>query len=72
MVRLTPEQQQAIEQAGTEPVRLEDPETNNAYYFLKAEVFERVRDIIQPKLDIPRQLEISTSDFHGQDEGSYI
>jgi hypothetical protein len=46
---LTPELRQAVQNAGEEPVRLEDPETHVAYYLLKAEVFERVRDVIQPK-----------------------
>jgi hypothetical protein len=56
MVSLTPEQRQAVELAGTEPVRFEDPETHDAYYLLKAEVFERVRDVIQPKSDAASEI----------------
>jgi hypothetical protein len=47
MSTITPEQRREIEQAGGEPVRVTDPETNDAYYLLKAEVFERIRDVIQ-------------------------
>jgi hypothetical protein len=67
MVSLTPEQRQLVEQSGTEPVRLTDPETNDAYYLLKAEVFERVRDVIQPKpvtdLEIPEGIRRSQEAF---------
>jgi hypothetical protein len=67
MVSLTPEQRQLIEQAGTEPVRLTDPETNDAYYLLKAEVYERFRDVIQPKpvadLEIPEGIRRSKEAF---------
>ena len=41
---LTPELRQAVQDANGEPVRLEDPETHDAYYLLKAEVYERVRE----------------------------
>jgi hypothetical protein len=67
MISLTPEQRQAVEQAGAEPVRLTDPESNDAYYLLKAEVFERVRDVIQPKpvadLEIPESIRRSKEAF---------
>jgi hypothetical protein len=67
MVNLTPEQRQAVEQAGIEPVRLTDPETNDAYYLLKEEIFERVRDVIQPKpavdLEFPEGIRRSKEAF---------
>src|SRR5207249_4216835 len=43
-----PEQRQAVREAGAEPVRLTDPESNDAYFLLREEVFERVRDVIRP------------------------
>lgn len=48
MTILTPEQRQAVERAGGDPVRLTDPETNDAYYLLKAEDFARIREAIRP------------------------
>ena len=67
MVSLTPEQRQLVEQAGGEPVRLTDPETHAAYYLLKAEVYERVRDVIQPKAEvtweIPEGIRLSREAF---------
>ena len=39
MTTLTPELKQAIEQAGDELVRLEDPQTRQTYVLLKSEVF---------------------------------
>lgn len=45
---ITPEQKQAVDQAGRQPVRLSDPETNAAYYLVKEEIFDRIRDVIQP------------------------
>jgi hypothetical protein len=57
MTTITPEQRKAVREAGAEPVRLTDPESNDAYYLIKEEVFERVRDAIQPRsvldLEIP-------------------
>ncbi len=46
MTTLTPELKQAIEQAGNELVRLEDPQTRQTYVLLKAEVFESIREIL--------------------------
>ena len=46
MTTLTPELKQAIEQAGNELVRLEDPQTRQTYVLLKAEVYERIREIL--------------------------
>lgn len=45
MTTLTPEQRQAIEQAGEQPVQVEDPETHASYVILKAEVYERLRAV---------------------------
>jgi hypothetical protein len=50
MITLTPEQRQEIQRAGEEPVRLADPETRTEYVLLKAEVYDRIRTL----LDDPR------------------
>jgi hypothetical protein len=47
MTTLTPELKQAIEQAGDEPVRLEDPQTRETYVLLKADDYERIRKILR-------------------------
>jgi hypothetical protein len=46
MTILTPELKQAIEQAGDEVIRLEDPQTRQIYVLLKAEVYESIREIL--------------------------
>ena len=43
MITITPELRQAIEQAGGQPVRLEDPQTSSRYVLLQAEVYERLQ-----------------------------
>jgi hypothetical protein len=53
---LTPEQRRLIEEAGDRPVRLEDPELHEAYVLIRADVYERVRDVLEPTasiLDLP-------------------
>ena len=46
MIALTGEQHRAIEDAGGEPVRVEDPETKATYVLLRAEVYERIRALL--------------------------
>ena len=53
MAILTPEQRQLINEAGTDPVRLEDPETHRTYVILTAEVYDGIRD----RLDEAESLE---------------
>jgi hypothetical protein len=43
MTTLTPEQRQEIQNAGGEPVRITDPETQTEYVLLKADVYDRIR-----------------------------
>jgi hypothetical protein len=43
MATLTPEQRNAVERAGEQPVRIEDPETRTEYVILKADVYEKMR-----------------------------
>ena len=59
MTTLTPELKQAIEQAGGELVRLEDPQTRQTYVLLKAEVYERIRETLGDEgrqVALPRQV----------------
>ena len=46
---LTPEQRRLVEEAGDRPVRIEDPELHQAYVLIRADVYERVRDVIEPR-----------------------
>jgi hypothetical protein len=46
MTTITPEQRQLIERAGSEPVRLEDPETHQAYLLVKEEVYQNMVGLI--------------------------
>jgi hypothetical protein len=39
---LSPELKQAVEEAGDEPVRLEDPETHTAYLIVREDVYRRM------------------------------
>lgn len=43
-MNITPDLKQAVERAGDEPVRLEDPETHLAYVLVKEEVYQRLRE----------------------------
>jgi hypothetical protein len=45
MTTLTPVQRQEIRNAGEEPVRLADPETQTEYVILKAELYDRIRGL---------------------------
>lgn len=48
MTEITPEVRHAIEVSGGEPPRLVDPETNTTYVLLKADIYERIRALIEP------------------------
>ena len=66
MATITPEQRQLVEQAGTEPVRLADAETLREYVILRADVFDRMRQLlIEEEID-PSFFEID--DFEPIDE----
>jgi hypothetical protein len=47
MTTITPEQRRLVEQAGAEPVRLEDPETRQDYVLLRREVYERLLELME-------------------------
>jgi hypothetical protein len=42
---LAPELKQAVEKAGDEPVRVEDPETHTAYLIVREDVFRRLYEL---------------------------
>ena len=46
---LTPEQRRLVDEAGDRPVRIEDPELHQAYVLIRADLYERVRDAIEPR-----------------------
>ncbi len=52
-IGLTPEQRQLIDQAGDRPVRIEDPEMQQAYVLIRADVYDRFRDVIEPRSGKP-------------------
>jgi len=43
---LTPELKQAIEKAGDEPVRVEDPDTHTAYVVIKEDLYRKLREAV--------------------------
>jgi hypothetical protein len=45
---LTDEQRRAL-QTTTAPVRVLDPQTNETYVLLRAEVYERIKDLVEPQ-----------------------
>lgn len=59
---ITPEQRHEIEQGGA--VRIEDPDTHAAYVILKAEVYERMRPLLENRHDeIPEGIRRSQRAF---------
>ncbi len=66
-VELTPEQRRLIEQAGDRPVLIEDPALDRACVVIRADVYERVRDILEPKslvgLQVPEGIRRSQAAF---------
>jgi hypothetical protein len=48
---ITPELKQAVAEAHGEPLRIEDPETHDAYVLVRADVYERMRAIVEGEID---------------------
>jgi hypothetical protein len=48
---LTPELRQAIEQAGDAPVEITDPQTNTTYYLVRADIYNRMQEIMEDDED---------------------
>ncbi len=44
---LTPEMRKALEEAGEQPLEIIDPETHQRYMLLKADVFDRLHQLLQ-------------------------
>jgi hypothetical protein len=67
MTGLTPEQRRLVEQSGDRPVRIEDPEMQQAYVLIRADVYERVRDVFEPRsgeeLQVPEGIRKSQEAF---------
>jgi hypothetical protein len=51
VVILTPEQRNEIVNAGEQPIRFEDPETHARHVIMRAEVYERMRAVVEGKTD---------------------
>jgi hypothetical protein len=66
-IGLTPEQRRLVEEAGDRPVRIEDPEMHEAYVLMRAELYERVRNVIEPRsildLQVPEGIRKSQEAF---------
>jgi hypothetical protein len=64
---LTPEQRRLVEQAGDQPVRIEDPDMHQAYVLIRADLYERVRGVFEPpsidELHIPEGIRKSQEAF---------
>jgi hypothetical protein len=64
---ITAEMKQAAERAGSVPVRLTDPETDDAYYLVREEVFERFKAVLDDGLDM-REVGILIDDAMRDDD----
>jgi hypothetical protein len=66
-VELTPEQRRLIEEAGDRPVHIEDPALERTYVVIRADVYERIRDLLEPKsvvgLQVPEGIRRSQAAF---------
>jgi hypothetical protein len=64
---LTPEQRRLIEEAGDRPVRIEDSELHQAYVLIRADLYERVRDVLEAPsvldLQVPQGIRRSQEAF---------
>ena len=47
MTTITPEQRVAVAEAGDAPVELADPQTGTAYVLLRADVYQRMRELLE-------------------------
>jgi hypothetical protein len=48
---LTSELREAVERAGDQPVEITDPQTNTHYILLRADVYRRMREILEEEED---------------------
>ncbi len=47
MTTMTPEQRAAVAEAGDAPVEVADPQTGTEYVLLRADVYQRMRELLQ-------------------------
>jgi hypothetical protein len=66
MATITPEQRRLVEQAGDAPVRIADTETDREYVLLRADVYDRMRHLLEVEEIDPSFFEIG--DFEPVDE----
>jgi hypothetical protein len=57
MPTLAPEQRRAVESAGEERVEITDPQTNATYVLQRAEVYRRMRAILEEQSEDLREKE---------------
>jgi hypothetical protein len=48
---ITPEQRQAVVEAGASPLELADPQTGSTYVLLRAEVYRRMQELLEALQD---------------------
>ena len=44
---ITTEQRQAVERSGIESVTIEDPESGSTYYLVRADVYQKMRELVE-------------------------
>ena len=66
MATITPEQRRLVEQAGDEAVRIADAETDREYVLLRADIYDRMRHLLEEEAIDPSFFEIG--DFEPVDE----
>jgi hypothetical protein len=47
MTTISPEQRIAVAEAGDAPVELADPQTGTAYVLMRADIFQRMRELVE-------------------------
>ena len=52
MIELTEEQRRALRTDGETPLRVVDPETSTAYVLIRADLYERMRAVLDDGLDM--------------------
>jgi len=70
MVILSPEQRRAIGEAGNQPVPIIDPETQQTYLIIKAQVYDRLRASLEEKEIDPSFFEIRVQQAFCSSAGS--
>jgi hypothetical protein len=58
MIIVSPEQRQAIDEAGDRPVPIVDPETHQTYLIISAEAYDRLRAALEAEEIDPSFFEI--------------